>query len=386
MATMGGGAPQQNWNHFFFASGVLTAFLLLLATACSGGTDQGNDGLQSATTDPAVAVTEATARSSTTSSTTPSTTVDPRVKMEESLLAFHQDYLVGTSTVDAVDIDADRERLTTWAENNMIDPQKTRLMDLYADELSLNHHEKGYGTISNVIDIDWNGSNADPQQLAETGATVTDCSLGRLTRVAADGTVLVDGANTFSLAIIDYAYQPATDGGDGRWLVKNSTAGDVCDPVDYLTTDGPITSQTDADQVLAVHQRFLTETYGGIDERVEGYDATLASAADTTTGTAAELIDRVVETNRDNGVYMDGSGYQSNVVALRVNGNQAAIVDCSLDAIITYDASGNPTRTPKDDYELRETFLKKVEGQWYVDHFWQRGNQTCNPDDYPPRS
>jgi hypothetical protein len=133
--------------------------------------------------------------------------------------------------------------------------------------------------------------------------------------------------------------------------------------------------------VRAAHTRFMTELFTR-DERVDGQGAWLPLVELLTTGPQLARMREGTATRVENGEFVAGRGYDSNIVDVVIEDDRASVVDCSEDRGTRYSADGELIGGESGFYRFRETLLVKIDHRWLVEDFIVGGEQPCDPSDY----
>lgn len=150
------------------------------------------------------------------------------------------------------------------------------------------------------------------------------------------------------------------------------------------TSEGDLSTESavsDEEAAAAVHARWMTEA-NVVNELKEGdLERYLEVVREVTTGPLLARLEERIETVGAGAELIVSPGYESNIIAIEVNGDVANVVDCSRDRSEGYDASGRLT-TPADDFfKLRSARLVRIDGVWFVEDFFTGGDDRCDPDD-----
>lgn len=143
------------------------------------------------------------------------------------------------------------------------------------------------------------------------------------------------------------------------------------------TTTAATTSTTSIeDAVLEVHNRFMTEA---VDESTMSLEQRLAGVEDIAVDPLlTRIIQRTTESFNE-GEYLVGPGYESNVVDVEINGDTAQVTDCSLGRGVLYGPDGSVIIPADEEYKLRQTRLVSTDAGWFVSDFFT-GGDLCDPD------
>lgn len=167
----------------------------------------------------------------------------------------------------------------------------------------------------------------------------------------------------------------------------SSTEDSTATTVDTSTTTTSTTTTTTStvatvdpeEAVREVHTRFMTEFFAR-DERETSPTERLALAAELTTGPQLARSTETIEALAESGEYNVSPGYDSNIVEIEVNGEQATVLDCSQDRGERFSADGELVSPAEDIFRIRETTLVLVDGTWFVKDFFTGGGIECDPD------
>lgn len=152
------------------------------------------------------------------------------------------------------------------------------------------------------------------------------------------------------------------------------------------TTEAPTTTTTVAptsttvsaeDEVLAVHERFMTEFFARDESELTFQERTSRVAAIAIDPLLARTLESLADRNRD-GSYAISPGYDSNVIEVQVDGDTAFVLDCSLDQGVLFDASGEVLIEADEDHRVRRTVFALTGGGWFVSDFIT-GGEPCEP-------
>ena len=147
------------------------------------------------------------------------------------------------------------------------------------------------------------------------------------------------------------------------------------------TTTEPTTTTTSVeDAVRDVHTRVMTEMFA-VDELAVGHEALPAAARDLTTGPLLRRLEESAVTSKEAGEFFVGPGYTSNIISIEIDGDHAAVVDCSQDLGEIRNADGDVVVPADDFFKLRQTNLVLIDGRWLVEELYAGGDERCDPED-----
>jgi DNA-binding protein Fis len=190
---------------------LLTAAVVTVSAACSGGTEQTATPTSETSTTTESTTTTTAPTTTTTEPTTTTTTVDDAVR------EAHTRYMTDLNNFDSR-IDG-YESYLIEAREVITGPLLRRVEENYAARAAANEYVVGPGYESNIVSVEIDGDRA----------TVLDCSKDRGEIYDADGNLLVPASSSFRfrrtlLVLID-----------DKWLVEElySPSEETCDPEDY---------------------------------------------------------------------------------------------------------------------------------------------------------
>ena len=140
--------------------------------------------------------------------------------------------------------------------------------------------------------------------------------------------------------------------------------------------DSAVAAEEDA--VRDIHGQFMFDLFAR-DELKDGPEVILLLAEQLTTGHELARLQEGVAQRLEDDERVLSAGYDSNVISLTVDGDAAAVVDCSQDRAFVYKTSGALISDLDDAWNLRQTTLAKIDGVWHVEQFDHEGGDACDP-------
>ncbi len=162
----------------------------------------------------------------------------------------------------------------------------------------------------------------------------------------------------------------------GTEATSSSTATEP--PTTTTTVESTTTTVAVEDEILAVHERFMTEFFARDESELTFQERTSRVAAIAIDPLLARTLESLADRNRD-GSYAISPGYDSNVIDVQVDGDTAFVLDCSLDQGVLYDANGEVLIEADEDHRIRRTVFALTGGGWFVSDFIT-GGEPCEPD------
>lgn len=145
-------------------------------------------------------------------------------------------------------------------------------------------------------------------------------------------------------------------------------------------TPEPVDDET---LVRAVHTRFMTELFAR-DEREVGRFSHFDLLDELTVDPQNRRDRNFAERSEQDGLFMVGPGYDSNISEVEISGKTATVFDCSQGRGAGW--SNGEEVIPADDFwKWRNTKLIKIADVWYVEDFITGGDGRCDPKDFPGR-
>jgi DNA-binding protein Fis len=147
------------------------------------------------------------------------------------------------------------------------------------------------------------------------------------------------------------------------------------------TTEPTTTTTTVEDAVREAHTRYMTEL-NSFDSRIDGYESYLIEAREVITGPLLRRVEENYAARAAANEFVVGSGYESNIVSVEIDGDRATVLDCSKDTGRLYDGDGNLLASSSDTFNFRRTLLVMIDDKWLVEELYSPSEETCDPEDY----
>ncbi len=173
-----------------------------------------------------------------------------------------------------------------------------------------------------------------------------------------------------------------SDSGDEITVDPTTTSGSTTTTASTTTTTESTTTEStpttldDEAAIRELHTRFMTEMWNENESYDDERERSRQLAVDPILTRALETFDSYEAT----GKRLENPNYVSNIVEIAIEADRARVVDCSLDPGVLYDADGNVLVPGDDFYKLRESEMRKIDGQWFVVDLYVGGDQQCEPD------
>lgn len=122
----------------------------------------------------------------------------------------------------------------------------------------------------------------------------------------------------------------------------------------------------------------MTELFAFDEREVVQWQAKWDLADELSADPQLSRMREIMESDRAAGLATVSDGYNSNIVELKLAGDEAEVLDCSSSDGFLYDGDEILERGD-GSFKLRQTLLSRVDGRWLVTDTRFGGSLECTP-------